>query len=102
MDRKISYETDSKTKKPIMKILYGECGHDYIYMTEETKKAIDAVCAADDKLRANLTDYPDLLELYNDEDDRLMCMHILECDEYYHEGFRFGFMLALDTMKLLK
>lgn len=52
--------------------------------------------ALDEDLRKKLEEYPTLTKLYDSVSLERDYLSVLSSDDYYMEGFRVGFMLAVD------
>lgn len=83
-------------KSAIEDILFGHGTIDKIREGEEGLKLRDAVIAADEALRAVLN--PESKELYKNFQQAIEDSSWQECIDFYKEGFRFGFRIALDVL----
>lgn len=84
-------------KSAIEEMLFGNRGNlDSIKNSEEGEKLLDEVVATDEALRAKLDlEQTELLKKFQQAIDDASFQDNIE---YYKEGFRFGFLLALDVL----
>ena len=57
---------------------------------------MDEYLKHDDEIRSKLSEFPDLLKLYEKATDSLELLNCEAEDNYYLEGFRFGVLMGLD------
>ena len=86
-------------KSPIAQIYYGENGlQELIPQSEKYKKALSEVVKKDEEIREKWKNNPEALKLY---DEFVWAKGNMQCEEvenHFVEGFRFGFLMALDVM----
>lgn len=84
-------------KSAIEEMLFSNRGNlDSIKNSEEGEKLLDEVVATDEALRAKLD--PEQTELLKKFQQAIDDASFQDNIEYYKEGFRFGFLLALDVL----
>lgn len=82
----------------IMQMYYGERGqYDHIPYSDEARRLLDEFIKEDAQFRAHLSNFPDLLKLYEKVNDSIEALNCETEDNYYAEGFRFGFLMGLDV-----
>lgn len=87
----------------ISKIFFGNCGmSEERYDLEEYKKYIDISIDCEQKLKAQIEKSPELLDLLIKCLDNYTYASAENCKSYYSNGFKFGFMLALEVTGALK
>ena len=90
-------------RSPIMQMFSGERGHeDQIKCSKEYMRLLEIAIGKEAAIKKRLAAMPDILKIYNETDDAIGEMHSKGADEYYSEGFRFGFVMALDVLGVLK
>ena len=86
-------------KSAILQMFYGERGDSQVVpMSDSVQKAAERLADWDDELSAKLKDFPEALSLYKKVCEAFDDEHVEAIDCYYREGFRFGFLMALDVM----
>lgn len=84
-------------KSAIEEMLFSNRGNlDSIKNSEEGERLLDEVVATDEALRAKLD--PEQTELLKKFQQAIDDASFQDNIEYYKEGFRFGFLLALDVL----
>lgn len=84
-------------KSAIEEMLFSNRGNlDSIKNSEEGERLLDEVVATDEALRAKLN--PEQTELLKKFQQAIDDASFQDNIEYYKEGFRFGFLLALDVL----
>lgn len=87
-------------KSAIADLLSGKRGRsDLFKLTEEIKTLSKRAIAAEKKITGKLEPYPGLTEMHEETSNLIDEMHLEESYLYYAEGFRFGFLLALDVLQ---
>ena len=82
----------------IREMFYGNRGqNDTIQIEDEDVKVLDVITECDDYLRDKLSSTPDLFEKYKKFDDAISELGLIENEHYFAEGFRFGFLMAIDV-----
>lgn len=70
--------------------------------TEEEKTKLSEIVNLENKLLKELHNSPHLIKLYNNIDEAVVELNILNNESTYIEGFRFGFLIALDVFMDIK
>ena len=87
-----------KKYSAIREMFYGNRGqNDTIQIEDENVKVLDVIIECDDYLRDKLSITPELLEKYKKFDDAKSDLSSIENEHYFAEGFRFGFLMAIDV-----
>ena len=87
----------------IREMFYGNRGqNDTIQIEDEDVKVLDVITECDDYLRDKLSSTPDLFEKYKKFDDAISELGLIENEHYFAEGFRFGFLMAIDVFDFNK
>lgn len=85
----------------IKDMFYGNRGqHDNVIINKNDLKILDSVIKFDDTLRDKLKTSPEILEIYNEFDNAVSELNSIENEHYYIEGFKFGFLMAMDIYNL--
>ncbi|MBQ9117951.1 MAG: hypothetical protein IJY11_01975 [Clostridia bacterium] len=86
-------------KSAIKQMLYGERGgFEDVPVSEEYRRIQSELVDCDDLMHAELSRHPKLLQLYEKTCRAFEAENVEACDCHYQEGFRFGFLLALDVL----
>ena len=89
-----------KKLSPILQMYHGKRGNcDRIHCSEEYSRLIGIAEKYDNEFRLKIKDNDDLLSLFDkvlDSNADLSCESV---DLHYVEGFRFGFLMALDVLR---
>ena len=86
-------------KSAILQMFYGERGDvECVEMTKELRAALGVLVETNEKMRGELQEKADVLALYEKVCGAFDETHALESECYYTEGFRFGFLMALDVL----
>ena len=92
-----------KKYSAIKEMFYGNRGqNDTIQIEDEDVKVLDVIIECDDYLRDKLSSTPELLEKYKKFDDAVSELGLIENEHYFAEGFRFGFLMAMDVFNYNK
>ena len=92
-----------KKYSAIREMFYGNRGqNDTIQIEDEDVKVLDVITECDDYLRDKLSSTPDLFEKYKKFDDAISELGLIENEHYFAEGFRFGFLMAIDVFDFNK
>ena len=87
-----------KKYSAIREMFYGNRGqNDTIQIEDEDVKVLDVITECDDYLRDKLSSTPELFEKYKKFDDAISELGLIENEHYFAEGFRFGFLMAIDV-----
>ena len=82
----------------IKDMYYGNRGqHDSLRIKDDDVKILDSIIDCDDFLRNKLNNDKDLLEKYQQLNDALCELNCIENEHCYIEGFKFGFLMAMDV-----
>lgn len=88
-----------KKETPILQMYYGERGaHEKIQQSPKYWELLKRAISEDDVFRACLQEEQNFLDLYEKVLKGLSEAQCEEVAETYREGFRFGFLMALDVM----
>ena len=92
-----------KKYSAIREMFYGNRGqNDTIQIEDEDVKVLDVITECDDYLRDKLSSTPELFEKYKKFDDAISELGLIENEHYFAEGFRFGFLMAMDVFNFDK
>lgn len=81
----------------IREMYYGNRGqHDTIVIEREELNNLDTIVKSEELFREELEKIPNLLKLFNDYQEGVFDLNAIENQHYYAEGFRFGFLMAMD------
>ncbi|MBQ8427316.1 MAG: hypothetical protein IJX16_06130 [Clostridia bacterium] len=61
---------------------------------------LDTINESEKLLLKKLSQKPELLQIYKKLDSALGELTIIENEHYYVEGFRFGFLMAMDIFEI--
>lgn len=87
----------------LKEMYYGNRGqYDTVIIEKAHLKILDTIVECDDMLRDKLKERPELLEIYNKFDDALSELNSIENENFYIEGFKFGFLMAIDVFNFNK
>ena len=87
-----------KKYSAIREMFYGNRGqNDTVQIEDEDVKVLDVITECDDYLRNKLSSAPELFEKYKKFDDAVSELGLIENEHYFAEGFRFGFLMAMDV-----
>jgi hypothetical protein len=87
----------------LKEMYYGNRGqYDTVIIEKADLKILDTIVECDDMLRDKLKERPELLEIYNKFDDALSELNSIENENFYIEGFKFGFLMAIDVFNFNK
>ena len=88
-----------KKLSPILQMYYGKRGDsDLIVCTKEYSRLADVLEKHDNAFREKIKDNEELLSLFDTVLDANADLHCESVDMHYVEGFRFGFLMALDVL----
>ena len=92
-----------KKYSAIKDMFYGKRGgYDTIKIDDNDITILDTIIKHDENLRIELKKQPKLLEIYIALDKAISELNVIETEHYYIEGFKFGFLLALDVFDCIK
>ena len=90
-----------KKYSAIKDMYYGNRGGlDNIKLKNEEVVVLDTINESEKLLLKKLSQKPELLEIYKKLDSALGELTIIENEHYYVEGFRFGFLMAIDIFEI--
>ncbi len=90
-----------KKYSAIKDMYYGNRGvHDKFKIESEEQSVLDFVIKCEDALLKKLSKNPDILETYKKLDNAISELTCIENEHYYTEGFRFGFLMAMDIFEI--
>ena len=88
-----NYEKNSAIKD----MYYGNRGKlDTIKINNEEVLVLDVINDTEELLLKKLSQEPEILEIYKKLDNAISELSIIENEHFYIEGFRFGFLMAMD------
>ena len=70
---------------------------DFIKPSDEFSKQMDAVIDCDNVLTERLTEYPEILTLYENFKEAIDEAHCTNVRDYYKEGFSFGLLMGIEA-----
>ena len=83
----------------IKEMYYGNRGQqDTIKIAKEDRKILDVIIECEEVLRNRLDKTPELLNTFIKFDNAVSELKVVELENYYREGFRFGFLIAMDVL----
>ena len=89
-----------KQYSAIKEMFYGNRGnHESMILSKEERKVSNEAGELENELLNELKKTPDLLALYDRLRDRELETCALNLESAYVEGFRFGFLMALDVLE---
>ena len=87
-----------KKYSAIKDMYYGNRGgHETIKAKDEEMLALEVVNKNEELLLNKLSQKPDIIELYKKIDSAVGELVLIENEHNYIEGFRFGFLMAMDV-----
>lgn len=90
-----------KNFSAIKDMYYGNRGrHDTINLKNEEMLVLDVITENEKLLLENLSQNPKILEIYKKLDSAIGELSLIENEHYYIEGFRFGFLMAMDIFDI--
>lgn len=82
----------------IKDMYYGNRGqHENVRIKNEDIQVLDTIVECDENLRKKLTANGEVLKIYQRYSDAMMELNCIENEHCYIEGFKFGFLMALDV-----
>ena len=89
-----------KKYSAIKDMYYGNRGgHDTIKIENEAV-VLDDINECENLLLKKLSEKPEVLEIYKKLDNAIGELNCIENEHYYIEGFRFGFLMAMDIFNI--
>ncbi len=90
-----------KKYSAIKDMFYGNRGgYDTINIKNEEVLVLDVINESEELLLKKLNQKPDILEIYKKLDKAISELTLIENEHYYIEGFRFGFLMAMDIFDI--
>ena len=90
-----------KKYSAIKDMYYGNRGvHDKFKIENEEKSVLDVIIKCEDTLLKKLNQNPEILEIYKKLDNAISELTCIENERYYIEGFKFGFLMAMDIFEI--
>ena len=90
-----------KKYSAIKDMYYGNRGgHDTIKIKKEELLVLDVINESEELLLKNLSQTPELLEVYKKLDSAIGELALIENEYHYVEGFKFGFLIAMDIFNV--
>ncbi len=87
----------------IKEMFYGNRGqHDTIKIEDEDVEVLDTIIECEDILKDKLKDNPEILDIYTKLDNAISELNLIEIEHYYIEGFKLGFLMAMDIFDYSK
>ena len=81
----------------IREMYYGNRGqHDTIVIDDEEVKCLDVITECEEMLINELKKTVNLLKIFESYQEAVFDLNSIENEHYYAEGFRFGFLMAMD------
>ena len=90
-----------KKYSAIKDMYYGNRGGiDTIKIKNEEVGVLDVINESEELLLKKLSQKPETLEIYKKLDSAIGELTLIENEHYYIEGFRFGFLMAIDIFDI--
>ena len=90
-----------KNYSAIKDMYYGNRGtHSNFKMKNEEKSVLEVITEYEELLLEKLSQNPELLETYKKLDNAISELTCVENEHFYAEGFRFGFLMAMDIFDI--
>ena len=87
-----------KKYSAIKEMYYGNRGGlDTIKIKNDVTLILDAINESEELLLKKLNHKPEILEIYKKLDSAIGELTLIENESYYIEGFKFGFLMAMDV-----
>lgn len=85
----------------IKDMFYGNRGrHDSFKIKNEEKSVLNVIANYEELLLKKISKNPETLEIYNKLDNAISELSCIENERSYIEGFRFGFLMAIDIFEI--
>lgn len=75
-------------------------GHDNFKIKNEEVLILDVIAECEELLLKKLVQKPEIMEVYKRLDKAIGELACIENEHYYTEGFRFGFLMAMDIFEI--
>ena len=90
-----------KKYSAIKEMYYGNRGtHDTIRLKNAETLILKVITENEDILLKKLSQKPEILEIYKKLDGAISELNLIENEHYYIEGFKFGFLMAMDVFDI--
>ena len=90
-----------KKYSAIKDMYYGNRGvHETIKIENEEKLVLSAIIKNEELLFKKLSKKPKILKIYKKLENAIDELTLIENERYYIEGFRFGFLMAMDVFEI--
>ena len=90
-----------KKYSAIKDMYYGNRGvHDKFKIGNEEKSVLDVIIEYEEVLLEKLSKEQDVLQIYKKLDNAISELTCIENEHFYAEGFRFGFLMAMDIFDI--
>ena len=90
-----------KKYSAIKDMYYGNRGvHDKFKIENEEKSVLDVIIEYEEVLLQKLSKEQDVLQIYKKLDSAISELTCIENEHYYIEGFKFGFLMAMDIFDI--
>ena len=87
-----------KNYSAILEMLNGTRGHaEYIKLSPEYQKRMDECIKLQNQIQEKCKDNPELWDLFTKWENATMGMEAAATDDFYIEGFQFGFLMGLEV-----
>ncbi len=88
-----------KNYSAISEMYYGNRGNnEVISMSEDERKSLDRLVDIENKFLEVIKDDKNLIDIYNKLSSEQSEQNAVSLEKVYKEGFRFGFLMALDVL----
>ncbi len=90
-----------KKYSAIKDMYYGNRGvNETIKIENEEKLVLSAIIKNEELLFKKLSQKPKILKIYKKLENAIGELTLIENERYYIEGFRFGFLMAMDVFEI--
>ncbi len=90
-----------KKYSAIKEMYYGNRGpYDTIKIKNNETLVLNVINESEELLLKKLSQKPEILEIYKKLDNAIGELNLIENEHYYIEGFRFGFLMAMDVFDI--
>ena len=90
-----------KNYSAIKEMFYGNRGgHDSIKIGKEELSILGVINEREELLLEKLSQKPEIIEIYKKLDCSIGELNSIENERFYIEGFRFGFLMAMDILDI--
>ncbi|MBO5851914.1 MAG: hypothetical protein J6R29_06245 [Clostridia bacterium] len=90
-----------KKYSAIKEMYYGNRGsYDTIKIKDNETLVLNVINESEELLLKKSSQKPEILKIYKKLDNALGELNLIENEHYYIEGFRFGFLMAMDVFDI--